>query len=317
MILVTGANGFVGNAVVSRLSHSRRDVLAGIRTVDSVRPDGVRCLALGDLASEMPLPAMPGVECVVHTAARVHVMADTNPDPLAAHRRVNVDGTLRLARHAQDAGARRFVFVSTAKVNGEFTGPGVAFRADDFPAPQDPYAASKWEAERALLALSALGRFEVVIVRPPLVYGPGVRANFLALMRLLRRGWPLPFAAIDNRRSFIALANLADLLVTCIDSPAAANGTYMASDGEDLSTPELLRRLAGALNVRPRLWRVQPRLLMAGSALLGAGVSMRRLCESLQIDSSATRQSLGWTPPLSVDEGLALTARHFLRETSF
>ena len=241
----------------------------------------------------------------MHLAARVHVMAERASNPLVEFRRVNVDGTLNLGRQAAAAGVRRFVFVSSVKVNGESTAADHAFNAADIPAPQDPYAISKMEAEQGLRRIAAETGMEVVIVRPPLVYGPGVKANFAALMRAVQRGVPLPLASVThNRRSFVALDNLVDLLITCIDHPAAANQTFLVSDGEDLSTTDLLRRLGQAMNKPARLIPVQPSLLQLGANLLGKGDMAQRLLGNLQVDISHTRQTLGWTPPVSVDEGL-------------
>jgi UDP-glucose 4-epimerase len=255
------------------------------------------------------------VLCVVHAAARVHVLDEKCRDPLAEFRRVNVEGTLALARQAADAGVRRFVFVSSIKVNGEATPPGTAFHAEDPPQPLDAYGVSKCEAESALREFAQTGAIEVSIVRPPLVYGPGVRANFRALMRALHSGWPLPFGSVDNRRSLVGIENLVDLLAVCADAPAAANRTFLVSDDEDVSTTELLRRLAKALGAQPRLIPVAPRLLTASAAVFGLSTRMRRLCENLQVDISTTRNLLGWQPRISLDEGLSMTAEGFLRET--
>lgn len=316
MILITGANGFVGSALAARLVRDGRQVLAAVRSQRANLPPGVQTIVSGDLQSPGVPFAMPaGVSCVVHAAARVHMIEETSGDPLAEFRRVNVEGTLALARAALISGVSRFVFISSVKVNGEATLPGQPFRADDPPAPQDPYGVSKCEGEQALRELARNSNLEVVVVRPPLVYGPGVRANFRALMRLLRTGLPLPFGAIENRRSLVGIENLVDVLTTCVDAPAAAHRTFLVSDDEDVSTTELLRRLGKALDVKPRLIPVPPRLLTAGAALLGKAERMRRLCESLQVDVSATRQALGWRPRFALDEGLAGTAEHYLRET--
>ena len=312
-ILVTGANGFVGSALVRRLARDHRDVLAGLhRTQPGSMP---RSVMLGDLAQPQDWrPRLSGVSCIVHAAARVHVLDERASDPLAAFRAVNVAGTLALARQAAEAGVRRFVFVSSIKVNGESTPPGVPFKADDKPGPLDAYGVSKHEAEQALSALAQTTGMEVVIVRPPLVYGPGVRANFRALMRLLTLRVPLPFGAINNARSLVGIGNLADFLVHCIDSPAAAHRTFLVSDGEDVSTTDLLRRLGMALQRRPLLVPFPQAALMALGSLAGQGERVRRLCENLQVDLDSTRQTLGWKPPQTLDMGLAETARHFLHE---
>ena len=312
-ILLTGATGFIGQSLLNELLRRghvpvavTRKAIAGLTGTD-------RCFPIADISANNDwLPALKGVEVVIHTAARVHVMNDRVADPLAAFRQVNVDGTLTLARQAAAAGVRRFIFISSIKVNGEGTPVGVPYLADGQPAPADPYGISKMEAEQGLRALAAETGMEVVIIRPPLVYGPGVKANFLSMMSWLHKGVPLPLGAIDNRRSLVALDNLVDLIVTCIDHPAAANQTFLVSDGEDFSTSELLRRMAAALGKPARLLPVPSGLLQAGAAMLGKQVLAQRLCGSLQVDIGKTRQLLNWTPPLSVDEALRKTAEHFL-----
>lgn len=317
-VLVTGANGFVGGAVWRRL-HGMGDVQAvGCvrRTVAFPEVDAL-VASVGDLSASTDWSsALSGVEVVVHAAARVHVMQDAATDPLQEFRRVNVQGTLQLARQAAAAGVRRFVFISSIKVNGEATQAGHPFTADDAPAPLDAYGISKMEAEQGLRELAAQTGMELVIIRPPLVYGPGVKANFQAMMRWLARGMPLPLGAIHNQRSLVALDNLVDLIVTCINHPAAANQTFLVSDGEDLSTSQLLRRMGQALGKPARLIPVPPALLKLGAASVGKPAVAQRLCGSLQVDISKTRQLLGWSPPVSVDEGLKKTAEGYLREAS-
>ena len=248
--------------------------------------------------------ALEGVDMVIHLAARVHVMHDTETDPITAFRTVNVDGTLNLARQAAASGVKRFVFISSVKVNGESTVPGHAFSEADAPNPQDAYGQSKHEAEQGLRQLSADTGMEVVIIRPPLVYGPGVKANFASLMRAVQRGWPLPLGAVHNQRSLVALDNLVDFIVNCITHPKAANQTFLVSDGEDLSTPDLIRRMARVMNRIARLMPVPMWALKAGALLLGKGDAVQRLCGNLQVDISKSRTLLGWSPPISVDEGL-------------
>ncbi len=256
--------------------------------------------------------ALQGVDAVVHCAARVHVMQDDATDPLQAYREVNVKGTLNLASQAAQAGVQRFVFVSSIKVNGECTEVGMPFTADDVPAPEDPYGVSKHEAEELLRKIAIETGMEVVIIRPPLVYGPGVKANFESMMRWLARGVPLPLAAVtQNRRSLVALDNLVDLIVTCLNHPSAANQTFLVSDGEDLSTAQLLKRMSAAMGKPARLFYVPPGLLKLGATLLNKPGIYQRLCGSLQLDIAKTRQLLDWTPPLSVDEGLRRAAEGF------
>lgn len=258
--------------------------------------------------------ALIGVDTVVHAAGRAHVTKDRSQDPLAEYRRVNVEGTMRLAALAAASSVRRFIFVSSIKVNGESTLQGKPFSARDVPSPVDAYGRSKSEAESELWRLQSHKDMEVVVVRPPLVYGPGVKANFASLMRCIAWGIPLPLGAIDNRRSLVALDNVVHLLGTCITHPAAANQTLMVSDGEDLSTTELLRCVGRALGRPARLFPVPVRLLALGAGLIGKSGIAHRLCGSLQIDISGTRRVLGWSPPVSVQEGLRKTAEAFLRE---
>lgn len=315
-ILVSGGTGFIGGALLRRLTE-RADwrVSALVRDTDSPLPVGVTAVAL---STDRPFaPAMPigKVDVVVHCAARVHVLRDEALDPLAEFRRVNVEGTLNLARYAVDAGARRFVFLSSIKVNGELTTPGRPFRADDVAAPADPYAISKLEAEQQLRTLAEQSGLQVVIIRMPLVYGPGVKANFHALMRWLQTGIPLPLGAVANKRSLVALDNLVDLILTCIEHPAAANQTFLVADGEDLSVAELARRLGEALRSPARLLPVPPSVLQLGARVLRRGAIYQRLCGSLQVDIAKTRELLGWNPPLGVDEGLRRAAESFLERS--
>ncbi len=248
------------------------------------------------------------VDCVVHLAARVHVMSDAAADPLAEFRRVNVQGTLRLARQAADAGVQKFVFISSIKVSGESTQLGQPFAADDPPAPLDPYGVSKMEAEQGLREIARQSGMSVVIIRPPLVYGPGVKANFAAMMRWLKRGVPLPLGAIYNKRSLVALDNLVDLIMVCLVHPAAANQTFLVSDGEDVSTTELLQRMGSVLGRPARLIPLPARWLELGASVVGRPDIAQRLCSSLQVDISKTRHLLGWSPPVSLDQGLAKAA---------
>jgi nucleoside-diphosphate-sugar epimerase len=299
--LITGATGFVGRALIDRLVRGRqRTVRAVVRAGAAALPAEVE-QASGEL--EPPADwtaALAGVDTVVHLAARVHVMRDRAKDPLAEYRRVNVDGTLNLARQAAAAGVRRFVAVSSVKVNGE----SGAFCESDSPAPRDAYGVSKLEAELGLRDVAARTAMAVVIIRPPLVYGPGVRANFAQLIRAVARGVPLPLGAIDNRRSLIAVDNLTDFIVRCMDHPAAADETFFASDGEDLATSELIRRLARVMGRPARLLSVPPAALRLAAALVGRPEVATRLVESLTVDITKARSRLGWVPLVSVDEGL-------------
>lgn len=318
-VLLTGATGFVGRAVLERMSAlANLELVAVVRKPVSELPGCAKSVQVAGLEVDTDWrKALEATGVVIHCAARVHVMNDQSSDPLAEFRQVNVEGTLNLARQAAAAGVRRFIFLSSIKVNGEGTAPGTSYKADDVPAPVDPYGISKLEAERGLQALAAATGMEVVIIRPALVYGPGVKANFLSMMRWLNKGVPLPFGAIYNKRSLVALDNLVDLIVTCIDHPAAANQTFLVSDGEDLSTSELLRRMAVALGKSARLLPVPSWLLETGAAMLGKQALAQRLCGSLQVDITKTRELLRWTPPVSVDQALANTAEDFLQSCRF
>lgn len=307
MILVTGATGFVGRALVARLEQDRRSLVVALRGDSVARwTGGGQAVSVGDLSLETDWSAaLQGVEVIVHCAARVHVMRESESDPLTVFRRVNVEGSLRLARQAAAAGVKRMVFVSSVKVNGEATRPGRPFRADDPGGAQDAYGISKQEAETGLMQVAAQTGLEVVVLRPPLIYGPGVKANFAALARAVMRGLPLPLGAVTaNRRSLVALDNLVDLLVTCVDHPAAANQVFLAGDGEDLSTTDLIRRMAAVSGRRPWLLPVPAGWLQAGANLLGRGDTAQRLLGDLQVDIGKTRDLLGWAPPIGVDEGL-------------
>ena len=252
--------------------------------------------------------ALQDTDVVVHIAARVHVMHDADTDPLSAFRVVNVAGTLNLARQALKAGVKRFVFISSLGVNGSKTALSKPFIEVDQPAPHNAYALSKWEAELGLLRISEETGMEVVIIRPPLVYGNNAPGNFGSLMRAVQRGWPLPLGAVHNQRSLVALDNLVDLIVSCITHPQAANQTFLVSDGQDLSTTELVRGLARAAGVSARLLPVPVWALQAGATLLGKSDAVQRLCGNLQVDISKARTLLGWVPPVSVDEGLRRAA---------
>ena len=314
-VLVTGGTGFVGSALAARLARDGqyRVRITSRHAAATSAQDQVEVAHPYDLSGETAWRgALDDVDVVIHAAARVHVMRDAASSPLREFRRVNVDGTMTLARQAATAGVRRFVFVSSIKVNGEATRPGTNFSADDVPAPVDAYGVSKLEAELALHELSRQTAMEIVVVRPPLVYGPGVRANFLSILRWLHRGVPLPFGAIDNRRSIVALDNLVDLLVTCVDHPAAAGKTFLVSDDQDLSTTELLRRCAQALGCRAHLIPVPVALIDLAARCLGRAELSRRLCGSLQLDISQTRRLLDWAPPVTTDDALVRTAQHFL-----
>lgn len=311
-ILITGATGFLGSSLGKTLFLTKRYSLnASIRksAIDiSWAQEIHNCPDLLNISDDI----VEGIDVVIHCAARVHVMDDTSSNPLDEFRKVNVDGSINLAKIAAKSGVRRFIFISSIKVNGEGTEDSRAYKADDMLAPQDPYGISKMEAEEGLKQVATETGMELVIIRPVLVYGPGVKANFLSMMRWLYKGVPLPLGAIHNKRSLVALDNLIDLIKVCIDHPAAANQVFIAADGEDLSTTELLRRMANALGTRARLLPVSQGLLIAFAAALGKKPIAQRLCGSLQVDISKAQKLLDWTPPLSVDEGLQLVANSYL-----
>lgn len=314
-VLVTGGTGFVGRAVLAALARTGVSARAAVRRAPAKALD-VETVVVGELSSHTKWDqALQGVTTIIHLAARAHVTRHEGNNALSLYRAVNADATRVLAAQACRAGVRRFVFVSSIKVNGEETTLGAPFKADDAPAPIDAYGISKREAEDELRKLASETGIEVVVIRPPLVYGPGVKANFHSMMRWLNTGIPLPLGAVPNKRSLVALDNLVDLLVTCTSHPAAANQTFLASDGEDLSTTELLSRTGLAMGKPARLIPMPVSMLTTGAILLGRTEIARRLCGSLQVDISKTRELLGWVPPVSVDEALRGTARHFLNES--
>jgi nucleoside-diphosphate-sugar epimerase len=305
-VLVTGAGGFVGRALCPALAAAGHEVIAGVR--EGGAPHGAHAhRTLGDLAEEHALDAaVAEVDAVVHLAARVHMMRETAADPLLLYRRVNVDGTRRLAAAAVRSGVRRFVLLSSIKVNGERT-TARPFAEVDAPAPADAYGLSKQEAEEVLATVAAGTGMSAVALRTPLVYGPGVRANFLALLRLCDSPWPLPFGGVrTNHRSLIGLGNLVDAIAAAVAHPAA-NGVYLVRDAEDLSTEALIRRLRHALGRPARLLPVPAALLAMSLRLLGRGALADRLCCSLAVDSGRIARDLGWQPPHTVDEELAAT----------
>lgn len=303
IICITGASGFVGKTLY-----------------ESLKVDGHRCFGVGrkktdtsdviisDLQKNLGWHHLPFyVDTFIHTAGRVHVMRETSADPLQEFRRVNVEATLVLARNAAASGVKRFVFISSAKVNGEATLRGQPFKETGAPMPSDPYAISKWEAEQGLAEIARQTPMEVVIIRPPLVYGPGVKANFASLMRAVHRGIPLPLKAIQNVRSLVGLDNLVDFISTCVTHPMAANQTFMVSDGFDVSTSELVRTMARTIGVADRQFSVPVPVLKLIGNLTGKAAVMERLCGNLQLDITKARTLLDWTPRVSFEEGIRKT----------
>lgn len=312
-VLLTGATGFIGRHLSARLcADSQYDLRVMTRRSQAHVPEGIQAVVVGDLGPDTQCyNAVQGMDVVVHTAARAHMIQEKSTDPLAEFRWVNTAGTLNLARQAAAEGVKRFVFVSSIGVNGAetFSKP---FSESSEPKPHSPYALSKWEAEEGLKQIAAEEGLEVVIIRPPLVYGPGAPGNFDRLLRLVAKRIPLPLGAIYNKRSFVAIDNLVDLIVTCINHPAAANRTFLVSDDEDLSTTELLQRMAAALGKPARLLPIPAGVLKAGTSLLGKQDIAQRLLGSLQVDISKTKEILDWAPRVSVDTALKKTAEEFL-----
>lgn len=310
---MSGATGFVGQVLLGELSLRGHKVIPVVRRISGLP----REVIIHDISKETDWSAaLAGCQTVVHLAARVHVMCDEASDPMAEFRRVNVESTLNLARQAAAAHVKRFVFLSSVKVNGETTEPGQKFSADDAPAPQDAYSISKMEAEQGLREICARTGMEVVIIRSPLVYGLGVKGNFASMLRWVRKGMPLPFGAVNNKRSLVALENLVDFIALCADpdrSPRAANEVFLISDGEDVSTSELLRKVANAYNVTPRLLPVPANLIQTVTRLLGKRDLADRLLGSLVVDSSKARNLLGWKPVISMDDQLKMMALHDTR----
>ncbi len=310
-ILVTGS-GFLGRALIHKLASFRGwSVIAVSRSFIFQPPVGVVFRTVNGIESfEGWSDTLKGVKAIIHTAARVHVMKDNVVDSLAEYRCINVDATIYLARQAAAAGVKRFIFISSIKVNGEATFYGKQFLPTDEPRPRDAYGLSKMEAEQGLMELASETGLEVVIIRPPLVYGAGVKGNFASMIKLVERGFPLPLGAIHNKRSLVGIDNLVDLIIRCIDHPAAANQVFLAGDGKDLSTTELLRGVGEAMGNPARLIPVPAGLLQLGATLLGKKAMAQRLLESLQVDISKTCELLDWKPPYTVDEGLRRCFEH-------
>ncbi|HUW25572.1 MAG TPA: SDR family oxidoreductase [Gallionella sp.] len=314
--LVTGANGFVGRPLCAKLLRRGQSVCAAVRSAGT-QVENIEVVQVGLINGKTDwTDALRDIDVVIHLAARVHVMHDNTDDPLAEFRRVNTVGTECLARSAAASGVKRLVYVSSIKVNGEETPDGQSYSEQDVPAPQDPYGISKWEAEQALHRVVQETGLEVVIVRPTLVYGPGVKGNFTQMMRAVAHGIPLPFAASHNQRDLIYVGNLVDALIACATHPAAAGQTYLVSDGEFISTPDLLRCLADEMGVPSRVFPFPAALLKLAGKLTGKSAQIERLLGSLRVDSGKIRRELGWQPPYTLEQGLhatvvAFAANHF------
>jgi nucleoside-diphosphate-sugar epimerase len=301
-VLVTGANGFIGRALCAQLQHDGHQVVAAVR-----RPCGLVNELVVDENGSRWAQALSGCDAVVHLAGRAHVMCDEAEDPLQAFRAANVDVSAQLALLAARAGVRRFVFMSSIKVNGERTSLDSPFTPSDAPAPEDAYGMSKWEAEQALQSIAQASKMELVVIRPPLVYGPGVKGNFCRLIEWVKAGIPMPLGTVYNKRSMVALDNLVAFTVLCAnfaESPRAAGQVFLVSDGDDVSTTELLHRVAKAYACKTRLIPVPTWLLSRAARLLGRSVAAERLLGSLILDASKAHKLLGWQPSVTMDEQL-------------
>jgi nucleoside-diphosphate-sugar epimerase len=311
-ILLTGSSGFVGSALAAALLREGESLVCPVRRSAPADNERICYPVTGDFTTATDWrPYLDADGIVIHCAARVHVMNDTASDPLAAFRNINVDATLHLARQAAACGVRQFVFLSSVKVNGEQTATGQRFTENDASQAHDPYGISKLEAEQALLTLGKETGMAITIIRPPLVYGPGVKANFASMMRWVKKGIPLPFGTIHNQRSLVYVGNLVSLISACLRHPQAAQQIFLVSDGQDLSTSELLRHCAQALGVPSRLLPCPPQWIQMAARLAGKPGVAARLCASLQVDISKARSLLGWEPPYSVEQGLSATAASF------
>ena len=308
---MTGASGFVGRSLMLALLKSGAEVKAAVRSPIDL-PGAEVCLIDSIDNRTVWGKNLKGINTVIHCAGRAHVMNDLFANPLPEYRRINVGGTINLARQAAAAGVKRFIFLSSVKVNGEQTLKGQPFTELDTPMPQNPYAISKFEAEQALMELADQTEMEVVIIRPTLVYGSGVKANFFTMLKMVRLGMPLPFGSIENRRSFTYLENLNSLIIRCIDHPKAANQVFLSSDGFDLSTTDLLRYCASAMGVSVYLLPVPESWCMLSATLLGQGESIQRLCGNLQVDISKAKELLDWEPPVTVQVGLQRTVQDLI-----
>jgi UDP-4-keto-D-QuiNAc 4-reductase len=307
--LITGATGFVGSALCQLLESSAHTVYGVVRNADAQLPSSVKPILISSIADLASHPILSSIDVVIHLAARVHQMKDTSADPLSEFRSINTQATKDLAIAAATAGVKRFVYLSSIKVNGD--GQAAPYTEQSEPQADDPYGMSKWEAECVLNDLAATTGLEVVILRPPLVYGAGVKANFLNLMKLVDRGIPLPLGAVQNQRSLVYVGNLVDAIATCATHPNAVGQTFLVSDNADVSTAELVEKIAKSMNKPVRLVSISPVLLTNLARIFGKTATVDRLFGSLTIDSSKLRQTLNWQPPFSLEEGLEQTARWF------
>lgn len=314
-VLVTGPNGFVGRAIIERLKHEpETSIVAALRKNKPCYLNGINSVLIGDINEQTDFSeALSNVDVVIHTAAKVHVVKNSKKSTFTGFSDVNVGGTLNLAKQAISTNVKRFIYISSIKVNGESTTKKKIFCADDTPTPISQYAISKAEAEAGLIKIERTSELEVVIIRPTLVYGPGVKANFLSMMRWVHRGIPLPLGAIHNKRSFVAIENLVDLIVNCIHHPKAANQIFLVSDDDDLSTTELFYRLSNAFGKKPRLVPVPHKLLEMLLKYAGKESIAQKLCDSMIVDISKTKAMLGWNPIISSYDGIKKSVEWYLR----
>ena len=316
-LFVTGASGFVGKALLPKLLAKGFLVRALIRKHGFYTSPKIDYIKINDLAEIKDLTqSLLEVDVVIHLAARVHVMSENIESPLDEYRRVNVQQTINLARHAANLGVKRFIFISSAKVNGELTRVNKPFRPDDQPNPRDPYSISKMEAEDALIRLSRETDMEIVIIRPPIIYGPGVKANFLRLIKIIDKGIPLPFGSVQNFRSMIFIDNLLDLIIRVIDHPDAAGEILLVSDDEDVSTKCLINHLSHELGRKARLIRFPERLLSLLFKVLGKSDIYNRLIGSFQLDIKRTKEKIGWNPPVNFEQAIKITIKSYRKEPS-
>lgn len=312
-ILVTGATGFIGTHLCPRLSDAGFEVVGAVRRTGSTRTGGITFINVGEIGPDTDWSAaLQKVSVVVHLAAHCHHSGESTEDASRCSGMVNLHGTMQLAEQAAQAGVKRLVFLSTVKVNGEMSGSN-PFSEEDAPNPVGPYALSKWQGESGLAEISAGSSLEIVVIRPPLVYGPGVRANFLSLLRAVDKGIPLPLANIKNKRSLVGVRNLADMITCCATHPAAAGRVFFVSDGEDVSTPDLVRAVAAALHRTVRMIPFPPWLLRGVAALLGKAEIYDRLCQSLTVSTTKARDLLQWVPAHSLQEELSRTAEWYIK----
>ena len=314
-ILITGASGFIGQGCALALHLAQYNVRLAVRNLNNLSPmeKDLECVLVKELSSDTRWDeALQDCECVIHTAGRAHVLKEMVKNPSLEYRRINVEGTIALAKQAVSAGVKRFIYISSIKVNGETNRPGVPFRADDHPHPKDAYSQSKYEAEVALRSLGVSSGLEIVIIRPPLIYGPGVKGNLRILLRWLQKGLPIPVTHLENKRSFVALSNLVDFIEVCINHPNAVNEIFLVSDGFDLSLIDLLMSIGNSLNKSPHLWFFPTQILFPLLILLGKRSLLDRLYGSLQVDIEKNERLLGWKPKYDVQDMLNETVSDYL-----